>query len=158
MTKIKYFILLILFCGTSTYGQLNSAVLNIEAKVIDAETKAPVPYASVGILGTYVGTSTNLEGQFNLSIDADNQASKQLRVSCVGFENATFPVGNIPPIIELKPSIGQLKDVLVLGEDINPDKIVRKAFSRIRKNYYSNHLCTKHSTDTTVKMTQFMDV
>jgi thiol-disulfide isomerase/thioredoxin len=109
-----------------------------EATVVDAETKQAVPYASVGLVGTYVGTSTNLDGQFRLSLDRTKiRAGMQLRVSCVGYESATFPLEQVPPTIVLKPSRMELKEVLVVGRDLRPDRIVRKAFSRIRQNYYS---------------------
>ena len=43
----------------------NSQVLTITSQAIDAQTREPLPFASVGILGKPIGTISNLNGEFD---------------------------------------------------------------------------------------------
>lgn len=110
----------------------------IEATVVDSETKEAVAYASVGVLGSYKGTSTNMEGQFSLSLDAKQMTGgAKLKISCVGYESATFALGAVPKTIALKPSKVQLRDLVVLEKTLNAAQIVKKALGRVKQNYYA---------------------
>lgn len=119
-------------------AQETPSAVHVVATVIDAESSQPVPFASVGLLGTYRGTSTNQEGGFRFSIAANEiREGMQLRISSVGYESATYSIKQVPATILLKPSRLQLKEVLVMGRDLRPERIVKKAFSRVRQNYYA---------------------
>jgi hypothetical protein len=102
----------------------------IEGTIIDRETKKPVPFASIGIMGTSKGTSSNLNGQFSLSVID----SVSIKITCIGYEsiviNSTAAV-----LIELKPIITQLSEIVILDKPVNARKILRKAFANIDKNY-----------------------
>jgi thiol-disulfide isomerase/thioredoxin len=144
MIRSRLLIVVLVVLGSELHAQPSDAGFHTEATVLDAETKQPVPYASVGLVGTYMGTSTNMEGQFRFSLDRSKlRPGAQLRVSCVGYESATFPLEQVPPQINLKPSRVELKEVLVVGRDLRPDRIVRKAFGRIKQNYYAKPLVYK---------------
>lgn len=105
----------------------------VEGKVIDRETQAPVPFASIGLLGTSKGTSSNLNGQFSLSVGGNYS----IRVSCLGYE--TLELRNLPPdqtvLVELKPTATQLNEVVVFNRRVNAQRVVRKAFAAIDLNY-----------------------
>lgn len=139
MTLRALFISCVLIVArVALFAQDSGGVLHVAATVVDAESKMPVPFASVGLLGTYRGTSTNAEGGFRLSVASKEvRETMRVRVSCVGYESATFALAEVPATILLKPSRLELKEVLVVGRDLRPDRIVRKAFSRIRQNYYT---------------------
>jgi hypothetical protein len=63
-------------------------VIIIEGRVTDAVTKEAVQYASVGILGSTIGTSTNADGYFTLRVPATFRSKDySLKISCVGYEN-----------------------------------------------------------------------
>jgi hypothetical protein len=103
----------------------------IEGRIIDQETGKPIPFASIGIVGTSRGTSSNLNGQFSLL--ASESAS--LKISCVGYESRIIESLAGIKSIELKPIATQLNPVVVFNKAINPKKIVRRAFANIRENF-----------------------
>lgn len=121
-----------------TVSVLQEDHVKIEGRVTDKETHVPVPYASVGLEGTTLGTSTNLQGEFSMLVRRSIlRTNTKIRISCVGYEVNSFSyVGQAFIAIELVPSRIQLKELIVTEKDLSPDQIVRKAFARIRRNYY----------------------
>lgn len=108
-----------------SYGQTE-----ITARVVDRDSSKPVPFASVGVVGTARGISTNLNGEFSLSIPI----GATLKITCVGYESLTIE-GDVPAVIYLYPSTTQLNEVYVLAKAPNPRTIVRRAFANISTNY-----------------------
>ncbi len=103
----------------------------IEGRVVDRETGKPVSFASVGVVGTAKGTSTNAEGAFSLSVSAPFT----LRITCVGYESAQVQSQQEAELIQLKPIATQLREVVVTSRPVNPQKVVRKAFAAVNQNY-----------------------
>ncbi len=75
-------LLLLSFSPFLTFSQI------IRGKVRDLETKKPVDYASVYINGTFLGTSTNEKGEFEL--DVTSQANRVLQISALGYRSTTL--------------------------------------------------------------------
>jgi hypothetical protein len=111
----------------------------IEGEVLDSQTGKPVSFASVGIVGTSRGTSSNQNGQFTLSVTPP----VSLMVTSVGYESTRVDSVAGFVTIMLKPSITQLDAVIVTNRPINPKRIVRKAFSNITENYATESFLQK---------------
>src|SRR5215204_1088351 len=62
------------------------AQITISGKVIDRETKSPMPFASVYIKGKSIGTVTNLHGEFDFHIP-DEYRNEILVTSMLGYHN-----------------------------------------------------------------------
>lgn len=103
----------------------------IEGKVVDKETGTPIPYASIGIVGTSQGTTSNLIGEFSLTVSD----SASIKVTCLGYESHVVRSREEMRLIRLKSIATELNAVLITNKAINPKKIVRKAFARIGDNY-----------------------
>lgn len=103
----------------------------IEGKIIDKETGKPVPFASIGIEGMPRGTSSNIDGAFYLSVPD----TFSIKVTCLGYESVIIKSTDDFHLIKLNPVATQLDEIVILYKEINPKKIVRKAFSHIRDNY-----------------------
>lgn len=103
----------------------------IEGKIVDAETGEPIPFASIGIMGTSKGTSSNLNGQFTLT----TTGPASLKITCVGYESKEINSTSNVLLIQLKPSATQLSQVVIFNKPVNAEKIAYKAFVNIRKNY-----------------------
>ena len=58
----------------------------ITGKVIDVKTSQGIPFASVAIEGTSLGTTTDAEGKFTLTTKQEGYL--RLVVSCVGYKPA----------------------------------------------------------------------
>jgi hypothetical protein len=111
----------------------------VQGKVVDKETGKPVPFASIGIIGLPRGTSSNIDGEF--SLNAPNPYS--LRITCLGYESVTLNSADSILTIELKPIATQLEEIVILYKEINPRKIVRKAFASIPDNYNNKSFLQK---------------
>jgi thiol-disulfide isomerase/thioredoxin len=111
----------------------------MEGKIVDADTGEPVSFASIGIIGTSKGTSSNLNGQFTLPI----AGSVTLKITCVGYESKEISAKENIQLIKLKPSATQLNQIVIFSKAVNPDKIVRKAFAGISKNYVNQPFLQK---------------
>jgi hypothetical protein len=121
---------------------ISSAALaqqRVEGKVVDKETGEPIPFASIGIVGTSRGTSSNLNGQFSLSVER----GAVIRITCIGYESVTIQSIEQLQLIQLSPSATQLAEVVIFQRDVNARKIVRKAFANITDNYASTPFLQK---------------
>lgn len=103
----------------------------IEGKIVDAETGQPVPFASVGVVGTTKGTSSNGEGQFTLPITAE----VSLKITCVGYETVVVVVKNDLFLVRMKASTTELNQIVVFNKPVNAERVVRRAFAAIHDNY-----------------------
>jgi len=78
---MKKFILFML-CATMSIGFLSAQTTNVTGTVVSAEDGEPVIGASVMVKGTTVGTVTNYDGHFNLSVPSN---ARTLVISYVGM-------------------------------------------------------------------------
>ncbi|MDW3196723.1 MAG: carboxypeptidase-like regulatory domain-containing protein [Cytophagales bacterium] len=132
--------LLLMGIGHFTIAQKRSVFLGI---VVDQVTKTAIPYAHVTFDGTAVGTSANLDGQFELKIPA-SALPANIRISCIGYESITLAVAKIPSDrqrINLAPVTTALDGVVVSADkpkkkELNQARrLVKRALRRIPKNY-----------------------
>ena len=106
----------------------------LRGRVLDAETHQPIPNAQVGVAGNRLGTSTNDDGRFVLSIPPQYQAAR-FTVALLGYrshERALPPLPGSELLIELRISPAALGEVQVTG---SVEGIVREAVARIGRNY-----------------------
>lgn len=107
------------------------AQVRITGKIIDRDSRQPIPFASIGIVGTSQGTSSNIDGEFSLVIP--DKAS--IKVSCVGYVSAIISNPEQMKLIELTPYAIELQEIVVTSKSVNPSMVVRRALASIRKNY-----------------------
>ncbi len=90
--------------------------LTIHGKVIDVY-KTPLPYASVVVVNTHIGTSTNGNGEFVLYIPNSLRTIK-LKVSYLGYKSKIVQVKRRAKFIKivLEPEAIKEKPVVVRGE------------------------------------------
>lgn len=118
--------LLFFFLWTSQFVLAQSIQ---ESMVIDAETKRPVQYASIGIVGSAKGTSSNLNGQFSLHVPD----GATIRISCLGYKTVDV-AAPLPEIIYLYPVVTQLQEIIVTNKKINANVVVSRAFRYLKQN------------------------
>lgn len=76
-------ITLLLFC-VFTVAQVNAQDQTIiRGRVLDAKTKQPLPFVDVVLKGTYVGVSTDLDGQYFIQT---RNPSDTIQVSFIGYK------------------------------------------------------------------------
>ncbi|MBI1770095.1 MAG: carboxypeptidase-like regulatory domain-containing protein [Bacteroidetes bacterium] len=122
-----------------TFSQLAFAQQIISGKIVDAETGKPISFASVSIVGTSKGTSSNLNGEFTLPVSE----SVSLKITCVGYESVEINGAAGNQLIQMKPIAILLNAVVVFNKAVNPKKIVRRAFASIDQNYIDHSFMQK---------------
>lgn len=144
-------------CFFVAFGALaqSGMIRIVEGKLVDSQTQEAVAFATIGIVGSSLGSSSNADGFFSIKVPAALNSDKlKIKISSVGYDNVILenPLGFQD--IKMNPSITALKESIIFGSDLTPKGIVKKAFSRIKKNYntkaflYKNfyrHYCKEDS-------------
>ena len=131
MTALRSAWLVVLVLGVLSAHAQNAVLRGV---VLDAETHQPIPYAQVGVADNRIGTSTNEDGRFALSIPPA-YAQERLTVALLGYRSYRQPLPPLPGPelrIELHLSPAALGEVQVTGSVLG---IVREAVARIPRNY-----------------------
>lgn len=149
------------FLSTNIYSQDNHF---IKSKLVEKGTNNPVPFASVTITNTTLGTAANLNGDFVIKIDKRYSAEK-LKISCVGFLTRVLSIDSALnqslTLIELSPDVGLLDEVIISQAPLNPVEIIKKAIESTQDNYlntpfnmefYSEIVATDNSTNKEFKL------
>ncbi|MDZ7606413.1 MAG: carboxypeptidase-like regulatory domain-containing protein [Cyclobacteriaceae bacterium] len=109
----------------------------VEGIVIDSKTKEPLPFASVGIRNTFIGTATNSTGRFVFTVPA-TMSDSTLVCSFMGYKNHMMPLKKVknPMTIAMVSDVITLKEVEV--RPWQPWDYVRNAMQKLRVNYPEN--------------------
>lgn len=85
----------------------------VKGTVTDAADGSTIPGVNVVVKGTTVGTLTDIDGNYTLSVPAGKD---EISFSMVGYATVTFTVGNKSVInVALKTSVQALDEVVVTG-------------------------------------------
>ena len=102
----------------------------LTGKVLDASTGQPIPYASISVLNSPLGTTSNAEGEFELGGVA---LPDRLVVSELGHQRDTVAVATAGPLqIRLRPASVLLPEVQVgsyLGD------LIAQAYRQMRRTH-----------------------
>ncbi len=119
--KLRLLSILLLFA-------LKSHAQTFRAVVCDSFTKQPLPSASIRVKDTNLGTTTNNDGKFSLSVKKGTFA-----ISYIGYMSKSISSSALPDTVFLAES-NQLNEVVVM-----PDSalrvLLRNAYNNISKNY-----------------------
>ncbi len=91
----------------------------IRGQVLSSEDGQPLPGVNVVLQGTSEGTVTDVNGKYQVAVEAINPT---LVFSFVGFQTKAVPVGNQKEVnINLGPDLTQLSEVVVTGAAARDD-------------------------------------
>ncbi len=133
-------ILLLTFCfSLFTFAQEGGKVTHtIKGKVVHAESNRPVSYTNIGLEGTFYGTASDEDGNFELKIP-EELAGKDIYFSAVGFKNRQFPVKDLFlkefNVIKLPSQSYGVDEVDVAAQNKVLLRILRMASENIKYNY-----------------------
>ena len=122
------------------HSDSNSAVpeqsyKKISGFILDKNSGEPLPYATIGVRGKYLGTITNFEGEFLLNLSSES-FQDTLIVSYVGYQNRVIPVPDIKDnslSIKLQSETISLQEVFIRNTD--PKSLIKAAMNNVEKNY-----------------------
>lgn len=120
---------------------LNSFLLAQDLKIIKGQISSlsdtiSIPYAHIGILGTGIGTVSNINGNFELKGEF-NTEKDTLMISHVEYEKKLIPLNELVAdtnYIKLARNEYLLADVIVLPDD-KKEEIFKKAIKNLKINY-----------------------
>ena len=94
-------------------------VITIEAKVVDAQTNAPIPYANVGFIEKAIGTVTNEEGHMTLEFDENRIVDKDIiQFSVVGYVTEQYSFEQLIEKFQKGNVVSLTKEIYSLDEVI----------------------------------------
>ncbi len=97
--------------------------------VTDGETKEPLPGASVIVSGATIGTVTDIEGRFKLSVPEEYS---KISVSYTGYVTQELSLdGQTDFTVVLQPDVSQLQELVVMGYDTQRKKDITGAVSTV---------------------------
>lgn len=87
--------------------------VSVSGQVIDADDGRPLPGANVAVKQTTIGTSTDNEGNYQLTAPSP---SDTLVFSFIGYQSREVPIAGRSTIdVELRSAVGELEGVVVVG-------------------------------------------
>ncbi len=111
--------------------------LSVSGNVFDENTGAGIPFATIHIDGTSIGSCANLEGDFQLKIP-DEYVNGTLIISSMGYELAQLRINES---VSKSVKVALLQSVIDLGtvtiRPIPPEDYIREAVKRFPVNYGS---------------------
>jgi len=138
MKKITIF-LISLSLALSAMSQGGSKVAHtIKGKVVNSQSNRPVSYTNIGLEGTFFGTASDGDGNFELKVPED-LVDKSIYFSAVGFKNKQFAVQKLFSkefnVIKLEPQSYGVGEVDVAAQNMVLIRILRMASEDIKYNY-----------------------
>lgn len=91
------------------YSNINNQV---SGRVYDATTNEPLIGASIKIKGTTIGTLTDMDGNYSISIPNNNS---ELEINYIGYESQSRFANNATINFSLQPSVQSLDEVVIVG-------------------------------------------
>lgn len=125
MRKSGLLVLIIMLFASALLAQTRT----VTGTVTDANG-TPIPNASIVVKGTRIGTSSNAEGKYSISVPSN---AKTLVVSSIGQNDVEFSVGNKAVInASLTSSDRNLQEVVVVGYGTQRRREVTGSLSSVK--------------------------
>jgi len=111
MKNIYGILIFLLFCVTNSYSEI------YKGKITDRTTSLPIEYVNIGIVGKNVGTVSDVNGNFSLTIDKQYN-NDTLLISCLGYFPKSIKIEDFINSkineIKLDEKVTELPKVIVL--------------------------------------------
>jgi len=93
---------------------------DISSQIRDSKTQFPIQYVNIGIVGKNIGTVSDSEGNFQLSL-TNTLDTDSLKISLIPYKTKSYYIGNIrasgfPKTILMDERIVQLNEVVISNE------------------------------------------
>lgn len=112
----------------------------ITGKVVDADTRQPLPSVSVGVKGSAVTIVSNAEGVFSVTVPSGNAV---LEITNVGYAAQEVKVGNQTTLtISMANASKQLGEVVVVGYGTQRRKDITGAVASLKPEDFNRGVVT----------------
>ncbi|QEC68198.1 SusC/RagA family TonB-linked outer membrane protein [Panacibacter ginsenosidivorans] len=124
-------VLLFTFASTGIFAQSKK----VSGKILNASTGIAVEGASILVKGTSIGTTSNKDGVFVITMP---NGSSVLVVSVIGYETQEVNVSNKSEVeIKINESIDKLTDVVVVGYGTQKKKEITSAITSVTAEQFN---------------------
>jgi len=116
-----------------------AAPVKVQGIVKDSLSNEVLSYASLGLKKYPIGTSTNLNGEFQLIV-SDTLANEMITVSMMGYDSRSYKISDMKNIyfeILLNPHAIQLGEITVSPDQLTGEELLKKVIKNHNKNYPS---------------------
>jgi len=124
MQKLRVF-LLSLFLGYSFFSHAQFVVTGV---ILDSSSREPLPSASVFCQNTTLGTYTNKQGEFSLSLKSGGY---DLIITYTGYQTQTIRVSEIPSAGQA----GNKLEILMIKEDKSMSEVIIKTSNEVKDGW-----------------------
>ena len=118
-----------------TYSSDSLKYRFVSGKIVNAKNGKAIPFASIGILNTTIGTVANSNGFFSLKFK-NNYNDSTFFISNLSYNTKYIKVYNLKKnenVFGLIENIVSIQEVIIKAHD--PEKLIQKAIGRIKSNY-----------------------
>ncbi len=132
MRKLYFLTSLFLFLIFAA-NTLHAQGQKISGRLTDKNTRQPLAFANIIIKGTTTGVTTDINGNYELTIDSVNKSETILQISYVGYslQELTVGKGETTLNIVLEPAVIFGKEIVVTGSRIS--ETIRESSASIQK-------------------------
>lgn len=113
---------------------LNAQNTQVSGTITEKKTGNPIPYANIIYSGTFIGTTSDINGKFNF---VTAKPSKTIEISAIGYQKQVIPVqfNQINQIdIALEEEIFTLDEIKILPGENPANILMRKVFENKDQN------------------------
>ena len=118
MKQILFGILSVLLLSNNLPAQI------IEGTIHDAASGEPLAYVNIGVVGKDVGTVSDAQGRFQLTIE-EQYNQDELKISMVGYQPRSFAVADFTEQLKQDPKVTLTEAIVTLEEVLIEDKRYR---------------------------------
>lgn len=138
-------LLLFLLFASSISSQQQEFILG---RLLDAQTKEPIVFASIRIKDRALGIISNVDGSFKIPMKY-KEYGDIIEISSMGYQSKEVLINELSEnkinVLELHPGVLELTEAVVKAKRnkrLSARKIVKKAIAAIPKNYPTNSFST----------------
>ncbi len=151
---------------SNTYRELQTYFLNynsvppsyraninqVSGHIYDGKTKEPIPGATVMIKGTSIGTVTDVNGAYSISVP---QNGGQLLISFIGYKQIEAPITNQQMDFRIEEDVLALQEVVVVGYG-STEKALQGRVSGISIDKRTNRTSEPSQQNSTIVETEYI--
>lgn len=120
--------------GKSSIPLNKSATVLLKGRILDAENKTPVPYATLILKNEGIYRVADANGYFELPVTQKMLDTAAVSIASLGFTTAVLPLQNITENNFLQPKFEELSAVVVTG-NLSPAMVLKKAIAKKEINH-----------------------
>lgn len=109
----------------------------IEGVITDSKTGEAMPFVNIAVSGHTIGTISDLNGEFKLSVP-DSFLDKDLSISSVGYAPYTCKISSVQGLrleVKLEPRDLKISQVVVTDKSQAGRKVLKDFLERLSSNY-----------------------